>query len=101
MIISSQQYLNDEIVAAKLAARDFTVTLSPEFEIDGDVYQTIIDGHHSLEAARQAGVEPEYVIAGHDDDRLFLLDQGLVNDFLETGYIDSPWYDIADGVPVW
>ena len=62
-IISSQRYTNDEIVASKLASQDYTVTLSPAFAVDGIEYQVILDGHHSLEASRLAGVDPEYVEA--------------------------------------
>ncbi len=101
MIISSQKYLDDAIVAQKLAAGDFLVTLSPEFEVDGETYQTIIDGHHSLAAARLAGVSPEFETAGTENDNLIMLDNGRVDDFLEATYIDSDWYDIEDGVPVW
>lgn len=101
MIISSQKYLDDETVAQKLAAGDFVVTLSPEFEIDGESYQTIIDGHHSLAAARIAGVSPEFATAGTENDNVILIDNGLVDDFLKATYVDSDWYDIEDGVPVW
>lgn len=101
MIISSQRFVSDEIVATKLAAGDFGVTLSPEFEIDGEIYQVVLDGHHSLEAARQAGVEPEYVIADRSNDNICLLDAGKTDDFLAAVNMGDDWYDITDGVPVW
>jgi uncharacterized Rossmann fold enzyme len=101
MIISSQRYLNDATIAEKLASRDFVVTLSPEFDFDGETYQVVIDGHHSLEAARQAGVDPEFVVADHSNDTLCLLDDGKVDDFLAVHHGGDDWYDIADGVPVW
>ena len=96
-IISSQRYLDDEIVKAKIAARDFVVKLSPEFIVDGETYQTVIDGHHSYAAAIEAGVSPVFIIASErDDDRICLLDSS-VDDYLEASYVDSDWYEIATG----
>lgn len=57
MMISSQRYLNDAIVAEKQAARDYVVSVIA-VTIDGVDYQVVTDGHHSLAAARAAGVEP-------------------------------------------
>lgn len=96
-IISSQRYLNDKIVADKIKSRDFTVTLSPEFVVNGETYQTVIDGHHSYAAAIEAGVSPVFIIASaRDDDRICLLDSS-VDDYLEASYVDSDWYEIATG----
>jgi hypothetical protein len=101
-IISSQRYLDPEIVSAKRAAGDYRVTLLPIFEVDGEQYQLVIGGHHSLAAARAAGVEPEYVLADEsEDDRLALLRAGDVEAFLEAEYIDSAYYDVSDGRDVW
>lgn len=100
MFISSQRHLDDEIVQAKREARDYVVTVSPEFEIDGITMQAVIDGHHSLAAAEADGVEPEFVIAKvQDDDRIALLDSSI-DDYLEVCYMDSDWYDIATGKDV-
>jgi len=97
IIISSQRYLDDDTVTAKIDARDFTVTLSPEFVVDGETYQTVIDGHHSYAAANEAGVSPDFVIATEqDDDRICLLDSS-VDAYLEASYVDSDWYEIATG----
>lgn len=61
-IVSNQKYLNPDIVAAKVIDRDFDVQVSPCF-VDGagQRYRVVIDGHHSLAAARAAGVEPNFV----------------------------------------
>ena len=97
MFISSQRYLDDNTVQTKREARDYVVTVSPEFEIDGVAMQAVIDGHHSLAAAEADGVEPEFVVASlQDDDRIALLDRS-VDDYLEVCYMDSDWYDIATG----
>lgn len=97
MFISSQRYLDDSTVQTKRDSRDYVVTVSPEFEIDGVVMQAVIDGHHSLAAAEADGVEPEFVVATvQEDDRIALLDRS-VDDYLEVCYMDSDWYDIATG----
>ena len=97
MKISSQRYLDDDIVEVKRAARDYLVAVSPEFEIDGVTMQVVTDGHHSLAAAKIDGVEPEFVVATvQDDDRTALLDTSI-DDYLEVCYGDSDWYDIETG----
>lgn len=99
--ISSQRYLDDSIVQAKREARDYVVTISPEFEVDGVVMQAVLDGHHSLAAAKADGVAPLYVEATvHEDDRIALLDHS-VDAYLEVCYTDSDWYDIATGEAIW
>jgi hypothetical protein len=100
MLISSQRYLDDQLVQKKREGHDYTVTISPEFVIDGDKMQVIIDGHHSYAAAKADGVEPDFIVASiQDDDRLELMGQSI-DDYLETNYIDSDWYDIETGYNV-
>jgi len=101
MIISSQRHLDGEIVAAKRAAHDYVVTLSPEFCLGGVQYQVILDGHHSLAAARLDGVDPVYRVATVQVcDCVALLDTSI-EDFLAAAWIDSDWYDIETGVSAW
>jgi hypothetical protein len=65
-LITNQSYLNPDIVAAKIAAQDFTVQLSPEFVTPaGKRYRVVIDGHHSLAAAVQSGNVPVFVEANY------------------------------------
>lgn len=101
-IISSQRYTNDEIVAAKREAQDYTVTLSPAFEVEGVEYQVILDGHHSLAAAKLDGAEPEYIEATKQTaDTVALIERGEIEDFLVATRIDSDYYDIKTGSDVW
>lgn len=94
MIISSQRYLDDQTVELKRQEKDYTVTLSPVFVVDGQEYQTVIDGHHSLAAAKQDGAQPIYSIATSQEcDRVGLLETS-VDDYLTLSYMDSDWYDI-------
>lgn len=102
IIISSQRYLNDEIVAEKIAEEDFEVSVSPVFEFDGKLLQVVLDGHHSLAAAKESGVLPLYVESDStDDDRVSLLEQGNIDDFFAYVSMDSDWYDIETGLDIW
>ena len=54
--ISSQTYRDPAIVAAKRAAKDYAAQYV-EIEVDGEWYRVVMDGHHSLEAAKMDGAE--------------------------------------------
>ena len=96
ILISSQRYLDDEVVQSKRESGDYVVTVSPEFEMDGETYQAIIDGHHSLAAAELDGVAAEFIIATpQKDDRVLLLADGKVDSYLMSAYVDSTWYNYA------
>lgn len=61
-IVSNQRHRDPAIVAAKRQAQDYTVQVSPLFvDEDGTRYRIVIDGHHSLEAAKADGVPPNFV----------------------------------------
>ena len=96
--ISSQAYRDDEIVAEKLANEDFTVYVTPVFVIDVEEYRVVTDGHHSLEAARLAGVDPVFVEQSiRENDNIAMLENGQIDMFLEHAYVDTDWYDIDTG----
>lgn len=96
-LISSQRHIDDEIVAQKRLNKDYTVSVSPVFTVFGDDVQFILDGHHSLAAARLDGVSPIInVLTASDDDRVGLLDVS-VEDFLAATYIDADLYDVSTG----
>lgn len=101
MLISSQKYLNDEIVALKRKIQDYVVTISPEFEVDGVVMQNILDGHHAFAAAKLDGVELEYFIATEKDDERIALLESSISDYLEASYIDTDWYNVVTGKTIW
>lgn len=101
-LISSQRYLDDARVAQKMANKDFTVRLSPAFNVGGETLQVVEDGHHAMEAARRSGVNPNFIVQSErDNDRIGLLNKGKIDDFLEASYMDSPWYYIHSGKEVW
>ena len=100
--ITSQSYLDDAIVAEKLAAEDFSVMVSPVFEFGGKSIRVVIDGHHSFAAAKLAGAEPDYCTADATEcDRVALIERGEYDDFMELSWVDSDWRDINTGVFVW
>lgn len=100
--ISSQSFIDEDIVAEKIANEDFEVQVSPAFEVAGEVVRVVMDGHHSLEAARQAGVEPIFVEQdATDNDKISLINQGAFEAFLEVAYVDCDYYNIETGASVW
>lgn len=100
-IISSQRFLDDEIVATKKENQDYEVCVSPVFEFEGNLYQVVLDGHHSHQAAIEAGVDPIYMEADSTtDDRISLLD-GNIDDFLYLCHGGDDWYDIITGHDIW
>jgi hypothetical protein len=101
ILISSQRYLDDETVELKRSDRDYMVMVSPEFEYEGALYQVVIDGHHSLAAAKADGVEADVVEATkQDDDRLALIEKSAES-YLEVSRVDSDWYDVMTGRDIW
>jgi hypothetical protein len=91
-LITSQSYIDEQIVASKIEAGDFEVLVSPAFEIDGRMIRVILDGHHSFEAARRAGIEAEITEqTARDDDRVALIEAGQIETFLEVAYMDSEY----------
>lgn len=90
--ISSQRYIDDDIVEAKRAAKDYEVTLGKVINIDGQKYQVVIDGHHSLAAAKLDGVEPQWRTATvTENDREGIAD---IDEYLAAHYVDSSYYNL-------
>lgn len=99
VIISSQRYVDQEVVEEKMrqlqgASRvELPVVYAGKYG-DDDVY-VLVDGHHTLAAARALGVEVTYAEKPraecncHPD---WTLEQML--DYL---WMDSDWYDVATG----
>lgn len=99
--ISSQRYLNDEIVAQKVEAQDFVVLVSPEFEVDGIVVRVVLDGHHSYAAAKEAGVSPEFVEATGSDHDAVGMEKHNAEGFLEATHLGDDYYNIETGACIW
>lgn len=100
--ISSQRYIDEDIVAEKIAASDFDVLVSPEFVIDGKAVCVVLDGHHSLAAAKAAGFAPSYNTADATaHDAVALLARGECEDFLAATHMGDDYYDVDTGECVW
>ena len=97
MKISSQKFLDQNVVDEKIAAEDYTVLLATII-IDGNEVEVVIDGHHSLAAAKQAGVEPDYQYAVYNYQRE--VECIGLDSWLEQHWIDCPYYDIETGTEI-
>lgn len=77
-LITNQLHLDPQIVADKRAAADYKVQVSPVIMdiVTGKSYRVVIDGHHSLEAARLDGFAPELVEGGYGESDYFDADTG-------------------------
>lgn len=97
-LISSQDYLDDDKVSEKSNASDYAVQISPEFEVDGEKFRVIMDGHHSLAAAIADGKTPEFEEqSSRDNEHIAALENGNVDDFLEQTHMGDEWRNRITG----
>ena len=101
-LISSQEYLDDAIVADKLARGDnFEVSVSPPFELNGRTVRVVLDGHHRLAAAKQAGRNPEFrEMNATENDAIGLLNEGAIEDFLRAVHKGDDYKFVNSGKSV-
>lgn len=100
-LITSQHFLDDAIIAEKIANSDFEVSVSPVFLVGGESFQVIIDGNHSFAAAIAAGVEPEISeLTVREHDAIALLGTS-VEDFLLALWMDGEYIDATTRKLVW
>lgn len=97
-IISSQHFINDDIVERKISelqesgASRVVIACYYVGMIDGEEYAMQADGHHTLAAARELGLDVEYDV--NDDP------EGLEGeDLLNARYMDGDWYDVESSNP--
>lgn len=99
---SAQRFLDEAVVAEKQDAKDYDVLVSPVFSYDGKQIRVVLDGHHSLEAAKRDGVAASMIEAdATDSDRITVLERGDIEDFLEMSWVDADYYDTATGRDIW
>lgn len=94
--ISSQHYINWDVVEEKMEALKgadrVVIPFSYVGEIDGEEYAAQCDGHHTLAAARELGIEVVFEVK--DDP------EGLTGEeLLDARYIDGDWYDVGTSDP--
>lgn len=114
-VISSQRYRNDEIVEKKidsLVANGETVVVVPVVrayikDLEGNELYIMVDKHHTLEAARELGLNVKFEEV--EDDLAYYEDIEKHNGeaICEAHWMDSNWYYIncmnedMIGVDVW
>lgn len=97
--ISSQRFTDPAVVEEKRCARDYAVQLVP-VEVEGAAYLVVVDGHHSLAAAKADGAEPEWEVLSPAHE----LSQHARRDpetFLEASHLGDDYYDVSTGRNVW
>ncbi len=96
MIISSQHYINWAIVEEKMEEiknKPFVVIPCYNIgEVDGVEMAIQADGHHTLTAARELGIEVKFEIA---DEPEHLTGEAA----LEAHYNDGDWYNVETSDP--
>lgn len=99
-IISSQRYVDMEIVGAKMQelkeqeALELAVWITGITNDDGQELFVLGDGHHRLCAAEMLELPVVFVQAEHPE-------HVTGEDLLEQAWIDSDWYYIATNSLVW
>jgi len=92
-IISSQRYLENEIVCKKLeeleASGATSITLQA-WDVKEYKCAVLFNGHHTLEAARQLEISVNFEVIDHPE-RL------TGDDLLEQAWMDSDWYEVETG----
>lgn len=96
-IISSQHYLNYQVVESKITELDgmtsITLTCWDAGEIDGEQMAVLSDGHHTLAAARELGIAVEFDVIGHPE---YLTGEALLTD----SWMDGDWYRVETSDPI-
>lgn len=92
-IISSQRYLNREVIMRKAAKFKVFVVRTVDLEMRGKVYRIILDGHHNLAAARLIGATPIWKGPPPKFERIM---KSMTADsfaaFMINNLTDSDWY---------
>lgn len=95
-IISSQHFIDWEIVEKKMneleGIEKVIIPCSYVGYIDGTEYAMQNDGHHTLTAARELGIEVEFEVTPDSE--------GLEGErLLENRYNDGDWYNVETSNP--
>lgn len=97
-IISSQHFIDWEIVESKMESlKDAKSVIIPCWsigEIDGEEYAIMYDGHHTITAARELGLEIDFDIEEEPE--------GLTGETaMEARWIDGDWYNVEESNPAY
>lgn len=95
--ITSQHYLNDDIVAEKSASCDYVVDYIT-VEIDGEEYRIVVDGNHSLAAALADNASPVFE---HDESVQAEYADMTAEEVLERCWMDGDYIDAITRDTIW
>lgn len=96
-VITAQTYLDDAIVDAKIDASDYDVDII-EIKHEDVWFAVVVNGNHSLEAAKRAGVVPVFVVNSFAQEEA---DRNGSQWALERHYVDGEYVDAFDRSFVW
>lgn len=100
-LISSQRYLNPEVVQRKATKFKVFAVSTVTLELLGKEYRVLLDGHHNLAAARLMGVEPQWRGPSSKMKRLIRsTPKADLARFLINNLTDSDWYFVDTGAVV-
>jgi hypothetical protein len=92
-LISSQRYLNREVVLRKAATFDVFIVRTLDIELRGTRYRVLLDGHHNLAAARMLGIEPRWKGPPPKFERIMKrMRQAEFTAFMINNLTDCDWY---------
>lgn len=97
-LISSQRYLNEQLVAEKAERFSVFVVRVADVTLRGKPYRILTDGHHNLAAARCAGIEPTWRGPSNKWRRIqSRTNPAAFEAFLINNLTDSDWYFVDTG----
>ena len=97
-LISSQRFLDERVVADKAARFSVFIGRVADVMLRGTRYRILTDGHHTLAAARRAGVEPTWRGPASKWRRIQERTKPAVFEtFLINNLTDSDWYFVDTG----
>jgi len=97
-LISSQRYLDPQLVERKARTFRVFVVSTLQTQLRGKTYRVLLDGHHNLAAARLAGVAPDW--RGPSNKMRRIMASMPPADFermLINNLTDSEWYFVDTG----
>lgn len=100
--ISSQRGIDPAIVKSKRETKDYAAQFV-SVRIEGKPYRVVVDGHHSIAAAKADGRRVQWE-AAHDEvqrEATAMQKRGEIGDWMAQHQDDSDWYDVETGRDVW
>lgn len=105
-VISSQRYLDDEIMEEKIAefkangTTAITIPVIRSFlqDSDGNELYIMIDMHHRFAAAKELGMQIDFELVEDEMSSYRDIEEENGEAIAKTWYMDSPWYYINNDV---